>query len=135
MTPSEKLQAAADRIRDLAAAATPGSWKHEYGVVQEDESVTYAVEADSDHWVGELRTAGDAAWVAALCPAASPALEAILRSAAHDVEVSSMVLNSDLLAKRAHGADVLEARAAADALFNAVWSLAVGLGVVEEDRK
>lgn len=26
MTPSEILQAAADRIRDLAAAATPGPW-------------------------------------------------------------------------------------------------------------
>jgi hypothetical protein len=37
---------------------------------------------------------GDARWIAALSPAVAVPLEATLRAAAHDVEVSSMVLNS-----------------------------------------
>jgi hypothetical protein len=89
------LLAAADRIRDLAAETTPGQWSHEYGVVQEDESVTYAVEAAGEHWVGELRTAGDATWVAALSPAVAPTLELILRDAASDYEVRSRIFTPE----------------------------------------
>jgi hypothetical protein len=85
MTPSEILNAAADRIRDLAAEATGGPWKHEFGVTQEDGSVNYAVDVAGDKaiaGVGEAWSAADAVWVAALSPAVAPHLESILRERA-----------------------------------------------------
>ncbi len=80
MTPSELLTAAADRIRDLAAAAST------------DEPWTYGGYGDFGPYIAGLPSApefedneqgrADLAWVAALSPAVAPALEAILRQAA-----------------------------------------------------
>lgn len=80
-TPSVILVAAADRIRDLAAKATPGQW----GVGEGGKYV----------WVAEDRmpiacsalvsapSAGpDCEWIAALSPAVAPMIETTLRAAA-----------------------------------------------------
>lgn len=79
MQPSDLLLAAADRIRDLAAATTPGQW----GIGEGGKYVWVA----SDHLpvVGAALASGstaepDCAWIAALSPAVAPHLEAILRA-------------------------------------------------------
>lgn len=84
MQPSDLLLAAADHIRDLAAATTTGPWSHQYGITQEDESVVYVVDAASSDAigdVGEVWTQANAQWIAALSPAVAPALEKVLREA------------------------------------------------------
>lgn len=85
MTPSEILQAAADRIRDLAAAVTPGPWETiaSSGGIWREASAERAVRT-SPGYLGGMNAAEDARWIAALSPAVAPALERLLRDAAKD---------------------------------------------------
>jgi hypothetical protein len=94
MTPSELLAAAADRIRDLAAAAQPGPWRSFPSPDMPGETVVHAVtdRAGEPHPHRALTAHGllcaeaDAAWVAALSPAVAPTAEAILRAAAAEYD-------------------------------------------------
>jgi hypothetical protein len=92
VTASELLSAAADRIRDLAAATTPGQWTARTETKRYAEgSLDYGYEGDVEvidngpkviegsEW--SVCSADDARWVAALSPAVSAPLEAILREA------------------------------------------------------
>lgn len=97
MTPSEILNRAAGRIRDLASAATPPPW-----TVRDSDSERY-IDGDDRRWLrsaDDARPVGEACgccsvgtidertadWIAALSPAVAPHLEAWLRSAADDAE-------------------------------------------------
>jgi hypothetical protein len=93
LAPSDLLVVAADRIRDLAAAATPGPWQLRSLT---DEDTTYS---HTSWWVADadggsvasmdhINEAADAAWVAALSPAVALHLEAWLRHAAASVETA-----------------------------------------------
>lgn len=94
MTPSELLSAAADRVRDLAAAATPGPWAEPYyddnpgdegwwvhngreGMREHAVCVTFALNP---------RDEADTRWIAALSPAIAEPLEALFRAAADKAE-------------------------------------------------
>lgn len=80
MTPSDLLTAAADRVRDLAAAAQRGPWIFDEDtdrVMVDDTVYSVTCYAGADH--------DDSQWIAALSPAVAPALEAVLRKAANDV--------------------------------------------------
>jgi len=71
MTPSETLLAAADRIKDLAAATTPGPWAWR----DPGGHVKYALMAGRQMVVPSsipdvYPQVGDARWIAALSPAA-----------------------------------------------------------------
>jgi hypothetical protein len=83
MTPSELLVAAADRIRDLAAKASPGVWAAknltEHGHPgawwvevrhEDDETTSWSTVAD----LSNINSGADARWIAALSPAVAPAL-------------------------------------------------------------
>jgi len=86
VTPSELLLAAADRIRDLAAAASPGLWlvdRHYVDAMPALYERTLVCIAKSDG-----RAERDAAWIAALSPAVAPHLEAWLRWCAKSVQVT-----------------------------------------------
>jgi hypothetical protein len=98
-TPSSILVAAADRIRDLAAATTHGQWAAGHLLDAEDyggnawveSEVQHANGAESSFTVAEFETdqgIGDARWVAALSPAVAPHLEAWLRWCAKSVQVT-----------------------------------------------
>lgn len=90
MTPSELLLAAADRIRDLAAQATPRKWQS-FATLNGGASVL-ALQSDgpgSPITGGDIAAAeveADGAWIAALSPAVAPHLEAWLRSTASLLE-------------------------------------------------
>jgi hypothetical protein len=93
VTPSAILVAAADRIRDLAAGTTPGPWEPGVNVALLPPLHDFTKRpVQPDVIVAEEKA--NARWIAALSPAVSGPLEAILRAAAHDVTVSGMVLNS-----------------------------------------
>lgn len=84
MTPSDLLSAAADRVRDLAAAASPGPWQDNgYGMLVAPEvdwrERGYDVAAGCQD--------GNRGWIAALSPAVAPALEEWLRATAKAVFV------------------------------------------------
>jgi hypothetical protein len=82
MTPSETLVAAADHIRDLAAAATDGPWRERF----EHPPRLYG---PFGALVCELKSPmADGRWIAALSPATAAPLEAILRRTASDYVVS-----------------------------------------------
>lgn len=94
MTPSETLTAAADRVRDLAAASTPGPWR-----VVDTDFAGYDADAGkpgppdyaylnnvSNAWFGKscgcctegTIPPGTARWIAALSPAIACDLSALL---------------------------------------------------------
>jgi hypothetical protein len=88
MTPAEILLAAADRVRDLAAAATPGPWAN-----GSDRSIVSVLPKGLTRFLPPqrwgLKVASkvddvDREWIAALSPAVAPHLEAWLRLAAED---------------------------------------------------
>jgi hypothetical protein len=91
---SKLLTAAADYVRDLAAATTNGRWNAGRLLTPDRSGSTAWVESKVEHangaafsfTVAEFETdqgPGDAAWVAALSPAvAAPHIEAWLREAA-----------------------------------------------------
>lgn len=91
MEPSALLTAAADRVRDLAAQATPGTWSAkdmaEEGhpgvwwvdcVHEDDAGTTWTTIADLE----TVNPAADARWVAAMSPEVAPHLERWLREVA-----------------------------------------------------
>lgn len=98
MTPSELLTAAADRVRDLAAAAMPGPWTavltdHIREHIDDPEptlALGAYVAGPENRKTGEgcsycMRgniSPGTAEWIAALSPAIAAPLEAILRDTA-----------------------------------------------------
>jgi hypothetical protein len=103
VTPSDLLSAAADRVRDLAAQATPGPWRQHdgwwpgtLGVVasvlsgeDNDTQVRALLPTFEDEPNSDARNVrADAAWVAAMSPEVAPHLEAWLRHAAVMFEVS-----------------------------------------------
>jgi hypothetical protein len=69
-TPSSILVTAADRVRDLAAAATPGPWEtiHETGGIWREASPKRALRTAPGS-LGSMDAAEDARWIAALSPA------------------------------------------------------------------
>jgi hypothetical protein len=82
-SPSDLLVAAADRIRDLAAAATPGVWiadRHYVDSMPEPDvrALVCVVKSDS-------KASDDAQWVAALSPAVAPTIEKWLRDVAREM--------------------------------------------------
>ena len=101
VTPSAQLLAAADRIRDLAAAATPGPWRQHdgwwpgtLGVVASvlsgegtDTEVRALLPTYEETPNSEARNVrNDAAWVAALSPAVAEPLIWILEAGAQEAE-------------------------------------------------
>lgn len=107
-SPASILQAAADRIRDLAAAATTGRWDAQHSLDGDgwypsswvEATVVRANGSQSGFVLAEFETeqrAGDAAWVAALSPAVAPALERLLRDAAKDWDVRTRVYTPEAL--------------------------------------
>lgn len=102
-SPSQLLSRAADRVRELAAAATPGPWQACEPWIAGDEYPVYvqtvttegypnsdvagmAVESADDGTHGGVAI-GDARWIATMSPAVAPYLEAILRRDASDYEL------------------------------------------------
>lgn len=89
--PSALLLAAADRVRDLAAAATPGQWEVDEGsgrvelVLRSPSADVVVVHRFSPH--PDSLNRADARWIAALSPALAEPLEAMLRRAASDLVV------------------------------------------------
>lgn len=80
MTPCEELRAAAQHLRALAKAATPGQWS---GI---ELANGWAIEAVDPHDVPvEGLSASDAAWIAAMSPAVAEPLAALLEESAHQV--------------------------------------------------
>ena len=90
MTPAETLLAAADRIRDLAAATTkPRKPEFGWGFLDEDEvqpgypgTDVVCSQAGGTELVAEKVCWEDARWIAALSPAVAPMIETMLRWAA-----------------------------------------------------
>lgn len=84
MQPSEVLLAAADRVRDLAAAATDGPWLD----VQDGWCIRSEPSKDRATWqtVCEGYSPENGRWIAALSPAIGEPLETWLRQAASEVE-------------------------------------------------
>jgi|SRR5262245_31435521 len=73
MTPSEILTAAADRVRDLAAAAKPGPWTlYDRGVCWEIPELP-----EMHDGLSGFRE-GDARWISALSPAIAEPLSRML---------------------------------------------------------
>ncbi len=84
MSPSETLLAAADRVRDLAAAATPGPWEQGERCVWEG-NIGVPVVADCEKGEGGVLHEHDARWIAALSPALAPMIERWLRESAESL--------------------------------------------------
>lgn len=89
--PSAILVAAADLIRNLAAAATPGRWEvDERGaervelVLRSPSAGVVVVHRFSPH--PDSLNRADARWIAALSPALAPMIEKWLREAAADFD-------------------------------------------------
>jgi len=128
-TPSELLVAAADRIRDRAAAAAPGPWvavesdhhtSHddkydEDGYFVESTSETVALGAYvasatganigqgcSDCMEGTIGK-GNAEWIALLSPAVAPALERLLRDAAKDWDARARIFTAQSMQEEQNG--------------------------------
>ena len=85
VTPSEILSAAAVRVRDLAAEASPGVWSAT-DLTEDGHPGVWWVDCDHTDEEGRLmstvadcdRSGGDARWIAALSPAiAEPLAEAL----------------------------------------------------------
>lgn len=93
MKPSDTLLAAADRIRDLAAATTkPRKPEFGWGFLDADElgDASNGTVVASSGWGGSNVVAervgwGDAEWIAALSPATAPAIERWLRETSRHV--------------------------------------------------
>lgn len=90
MTPAEELRAAAERLRELAAKATPGPWAEPYyDATQGDQGwwVHNGQEGTREHavmvtfWLNP-NAAADARWITAASPAIAPYLRSWLLFAA-----------------------------------------------------
>lgn len=100
-TPSDLLVAAADRVRDLAAQATPGPWRqHDTHLTMGGHTATVMCGEGNDvalvawlptwnhePWDNTRLPFTTARWIAALSPAVAPALEEWLRATAKAVFV------------------------------------------------
>jgi hypothetical protein len=93
-TPSEVLLAAADHIRDLAAAATAGVWTatdltaHGHKGVWWVESEHHDSDGTMHGTVADLNYGeSDARWIAALSPAIADDLAAVLRQVAAESDL------------------------------------------------
>lgn len=99
MTPSALLTAAADRLRDLAASATPGPWRQHDTYLDVGGYTATVLSGEpgkggfhnlrawlptmsQEPWDETRNAWADARWIAALSPAVSPALERWLRETA-----------------------------------------------------
>ena len=95
MTPSEILNAAADRIRDLAAAADPGPWTNLEGTT--GFWTMPSPERSRRHlrgYIGMAEAKETARWIALMSPAVAPHLEQALRNEAeqyHQLTVAGLV--------------------------------------------
>jgi hypothetical protein len=70
MTPAEELRSAADRVRTLAAEASPGPWApNDMGGVKTTDELTVA-----EVWPLYAAPNGNAAWIAAMHPGVGAAL-------------------------------------------------------------
>lgn len=99
MTPAEELRAAAEKLRALATAASPGPWTAEpviYGPpcdgwgdpsVWEIHSKGYSVVSHQTHEGGGIDQAGNAEWIAAMHPGVGAALADWLDVAAVNADV------------------------------------------------
>lgn len=94
-SPSDLLQAAADRIRDLAAAATkPRPNGHGWSVLSEDDgwvpgtpTVVSCAGYGGEDLVAADVAVEDGRWIAALSPAVAPELERWMRETSKHVRV------------------------------------------------
>ena len=93
LTPGELLAAAADRIRDLAAAADKGPW---LGPSVRANYTADNVTAASGRIVAH-HTGDSTRWIAALSPAVAPALERLFRDAAKDWEIRVRVYTPEAM--------------------------------------
>jgi len=95
MSPSALLLAAADRIRDLAAAAAPGPWTlYGRGVCWEIPELP-----EMHDGLSGFREV-DARWIVAMSPVIAPALEQWLRDEAREVRSHEEYLNPEWAALR-----------------------------------
>lgn len=97
MTAAEELRAAAQRLRELAGAATEGPWKiwrdvdHQGFITIGDEAGVLTPErpvTDECNPVAHVYTDGDADWITAMHPGVALALAAWLESVAARHEAS-----------------------------------------------
>lgn len=97
-SPAEVLRAAARKLDDLAAAATPGPWA-QASAEEMGHGYNPSVLGKNGQWVAEAgpergidapdgNGTADSAWMAALNPAVAPALSAWLRAEADVVAVA-----------------------------------------------
>jgi hypothetical protein len=93
-SPSATLLAAADRIRDLAANATGGTW---------DAADTRGVWSDEEKRVAVAETRDDARWIAALSPALAPMIEQVLRDTAKEYDVQARIFTPEGMAVKVKG--------------------------------
>ena len=112
--PSSILTAAADRVRDLAAAATGGPWETigDTGGIWREASPKRAVRT-SPGYLGSMEAAENARWIAALSPATAAPIEAMFRFAAlaHQMDnAGTQDENALALARAVLGEDTHEAR-------------------------
>lgn len=86
-TPSAILSAAADLIRDTAAAATPGPWETigDTGGLWREATPERSLRT-SPGYLGSMDAAENARWIALLSPDKAPLLETLLRLAAVEEE-------------------------------------------------
>jgi hypothetical protein len=101
VNPAEMLTAAADRVRDLAAAATPGPWfTHDThlnagghtatvlsGTYPEGQLRAWLPTWSHEPWDETRNVWNDARWIAALSPAVAPAIIGLLVSSSEHIPV------------------------------------------------
>jgi hypothetical protein len=83
MTPAEELRAAATKLRETAAKATPGSWtarEHSSDIFADSSDFEWVAEALIPHEPAISR--GNAAWIALMSPVIAEPIARVLDEAA-----------------------------------------------------
>ncbi len=85
-TPADELRAAAEKLRKLAQAATPGPWEYDPEPYGYGDDIYYDVDGDNGGWAAHAESQPTAAYIAAMHPGVGLALAEWLEAEAAQAE-------------------------------------------------